>query len=227
MKKCTHCNLNVNTERLTCPLCLNPLTVEENTQEEFKLYPHKPKPATVKNMFYKVTVFVCLLTSLITLVINALTYDEKTGWWVLYIVLSCGYVYFLVRGTILTHTNVIRRIWRQMLTVSIVLVGFDFLSGDVRWSLGIVIPMACAATNIAIAITNVCEHKQFRLGFGSTLLALLFGVIPLIIYFIKVDYVKVLWGPLVSAATSLAILLAMIIFAGKAVKEELYKRLHL
>lgn len=227
MKRCTHCNIDVNTERLTCPLCFNSLVEKENSVEDFKLYPHRPKPKTVKNLFYKVTIFVCLLASLVTLVINALTFKEETGWWCLYVILSCCYVYFLVRGTILAHTNAIRRIWRQLITVSIVLFCFDYLSSEERWSLGIVIPMVCAATNIAIGITIICNHKQFRAGFGSVFVSLIFGFVPLIVYLIKTDLVVYLWGPVVSASVSFAILLGIIIFAGSAVKEELNKRLHL
>ena len=60
MKKCKHCNMNVNTERLTCPLCFNSLIVMENN-DDFKLYPHRPKPKTVKNMFYKIVNFISVV----------------------------------------------------------------------------------------------------------------------------------------------------------------------
>lgn len=226
MKRCKHCKMNVNSERVTCPLCYNSLIEDNETKMEFKLYPHRPNTKQKLNLFYKVVVFICILTTLITALINALTYDDVTGCWCLYAILSCAYVYYLIRGTILTHTNVIRRIWRQLLTVSLVLFAFDILSSEVRWSLGIVIPMLCGATNIAITITNLANHKHFRSGFVSVLLALLLGVIPLIVYIFKVDMVVYLWGPIVSASISLAIFLGMIIFASKPMKEEFNKRLH-
>lgn len=226
MKRCKHCKMNVNSERVTCPLCYNSLIEDNETKMEFKLYPHRPNTKQKLNLFYKVVVFICILTTLITALINALTYDDVTGWWCLYAILSCAYVYYLIRGTILTHTNVIRRIWRQLLTVSLVLFAFDILSSEVRWSLGIVIPMLCGATNIAIMITNLANHKHFRSGFVSVLLALLLGVIPLIVYIFKVDMVVYLWGPIVSASISLGIFLGMIIFASKPMKEEFNKRLH-
>lgn len=227
MKQCKHCKMNVNTERLTCPLCFNSLIVLEDTKEDFKLYPHRPKPKRAKNLFYKTVIFICLLSSLVTFIINALTFNEKQGWWCLYAVLSSAYVYYLVRGTILTHTNVIKRIWRQLLTVSLVLFAFDYISSEVRWSLGIVIPMICVATNVAIGITIICNHKHFRAGFNSVFLSLLLGVIPLIIYIFKIDYVVYLWGPIVSASVSIAIFLGIVIFGSKAMREELNKRLHL
>lgn len=227
MKRCKHCKMNVNTERVTCPLCFNSLIEDNKTEMDFKLYPHRPNNKQKLNLFYKIVVFICLVTSLITLIINSLTYNEVSGWWCLYAILSCAYVYYLIRGSILTHTNVIRRIWRQLYTVSLVLFAFDILSGKERWSLGIVIPMICSATNIAIMITNLANHKHFRAGFNSVLLSLLLGVVPLIVYIFKVEEVVYIWGPIVSASVSLTIFLGMIIFASKAMREELNKRLHL
>ena len=227
MKRCKHCKMNVNTERLTCPLCFNTLDVINETDLEFKLYPHVPNKKGKLNLFYKIVVFICLMSIITTSIINIFTHQEGEQWWCLYAILSSIYVYYLVRGTILTHTNVIRRIWRQLFTVSIVLFCFDLLSSKERWSLGIVIPMLCTATNLAIMITNLVNHKHFRSGFNSVLLALLLGVVPLIVYIFEPQEVVYMWGPIVSASVSIGIFTGMIVFAGKAMKEELNKRLHL
>lgn len=226
MKYCKECKINVDTERLTCPLCCSVLE-EKDDQVNSVNYPPHPHKKGKNNLFYKVIVFLCLSSSLITFLINLIIHEKGGTWWCLYVILSMFYIYMLVRRAILTHSYVVKRLFIQLLTASIIVYGFDRLSGDVRWASGYVIPLLAIANNITIVIITLANKKSYSEGFNCTLLSLLFGLVPFIIQLCGWINIENLWAPLVSFCASIVIFLGMLVFANSATKEEFKKRFHL
>lgn len=226
MKYCNECKIKVDTARVTCPLCYASLqTISDD--ESKPAYPEYIKKKGRSNWFYKSVVFVCILSSLVTTLINIITYNEMSKWWCLYVIPSMVYIYMLVRGAILTHSYVVKRLFVQLVTISIIVWFIDMLSGDIRWAMAYVIPSLAVITNLAIAIISIANRSDYSKGFNSMLLCIVFGIIPFIFQLagaINIDY---LWAPLVSFCVSIAIFLGMFVFAYHATKEELVKRFHL
>lgn len=229
MKYCEHCKVKVNTDKKICPLCFNSLK-EMNTPNDKELnyanYPNRKVKVENHNLFYKIIIFLCAVSILSSLLIDFVTHKEGNKWWSIYVVLSVGYLYTLFRGAILARTYVIKRLLLQLVVMSILLWGIDVLSDYIGWSLAIVIPCLCTATNITNMIITLINHKSFNDGFSSIMFCLFLGVVPFILQLFDLIKGEDLWAPLASAAFSIVVFLAIVVFAGKAFKEELYKRFH-
>lgn len=231
MKYCEHCKVKVDTDRKICPLCFNSLKNIEtttNTQiSNFHNYPNRKRKMEKYNLFQKIVYFICLLAIFTSLIVDYTTHIDGNRWWSVYVILGVIYIFTLFRGVILARTYVIKRLLLQLFVVSIVLFGIDYMSDYHGWSLAIVIPCVCVANNLVNMIIAAANNRSFNDAFSSIILSLLLGIIPFILQLFDLVKGENLWAPLVSASFSIAMLIALFVFAGKRIKEELTKRLHI
>lgn len=225
MKWCEHCNVSVNTERKICPLCFNSLK-ELDEKIDYACYPKREKKEKKKNLLYKTVCFICIISILISLIVDFFTHVEGSNWWSLYVVISVFYVFSLFRGTIYTRIYAIKRLIIQEVVVSILLVVINLLSSDIKWALSIVIPCVFLATNSTNMIIMLANKKYFGDNVFPVLLSLLLGCVPFILELCDVITGDKLWAPLTSFCYSIVLCLGIFIFGGKLLKEEFSKRFH-
>lgn len=231
MKYCEHCKVKVDTDRKICPLCFNSLkslsdNINNTKMANFHNYPNRKRKSEKYNLFHKILSFVCLLAIFASLIVDYTTHVEGNRWWSIFVVLGVIYIYTLIRGVILGRAYVIKRLLLQLVVVSIVIFGIDYMSDYHGWSLAIVIPCVCVANNLVNLIIAAANNRNFSDAFSSIIISLLIGIIPFILQIFDLVKGDRLWAPLVSASFSIVLLSAYFVFAGKRIKEELTKRLH-
>ncbi len=226
MKWCEHCKVHIDTERKICPLCFNFLTVENN-DEQFSNYPQRKLTIKKTNFWYKLLVFIGIAAILASVIVNIATHKDGQTWWSLYVVVGVLYFFSLARGTLFARINASKKLLFQEVIVSFVLVAIDILSGNRGWALAIVVPAICVATNTAIISIVLANRKNFGDSFIAVVLCIILGCVPFILQLFGLIKWDVLWAPLSSCGYSGVILLGLLVFGWREIKEELKKRLHI
>lgn len=225
MKRCPSCKINIDTNRKTCPLCYDILEDLDNEELEKPTYPLYVVKKNKGNWFLKSVIFICILTTLLTLMINLVTRKDGERLWFPYVAASMLYVFILIRNCILSKNNTAFKILVQMLSISLLVYIIDYFSGYKGWSINYVIPMLSAASSFTIVIVLLAKKVKYSEYIFCLISSLILGMVPFILWIFK--QVWVLWPSLVAASFSLVVFLGIIIFADKATKEEFKKRFHI
>lgn len=225
MKRCPSCNVYVNTDRKTCPLCYDVLKDIDKVELDSPIYPDYIVKRKKSNLFLKIVIFVCLFTILSTLVIDLSTHQDGDDYWFPYAAISMVYVYILIKNSIMSKYNTAYRVVVQMLALSLLTFLIDYFSHSTGWSYNYVIPLLSVVSSFVIVIVALAKKGKYSEYIFCLISSLIIGVIPLILWSFKL--VAVLWPSLVAACFSIMVFLGMIIFADKATKEEFDKRFHI
>ncbi len=227
MKYCEKCNAKFDTDRKTCPLCFYKLDEINGEENNFVNYPKRTRKIEKYHFTIKLFLLLFLIATIAPIVVNIVTHKENEVWWSIYTTAGMIYLFTLVKGMFLGRAYFIKKLLIQCIAMSITLWIIDLISGNKGWSLAIVIPWLCIATNITNGMFIAINKRSYSEAFTPVFLSLFIGNIPLILQCFKLIKYEPLWSPIVSASVSLLLFLAILIFGGKRTKEELDKRLHI
>jgi Ca2+/Na+ antiporter len=100
----------------------------------------------------------------------------------------------------------------------------DELSASEGWALNYVMPLLLVSCNVAISLIIWIRRINYRDYISYLLMIVLFSVIPFI--FVLLDYIGVIWPTMVAFGLAVFILLLIIFFFPKSIKDEIKKRFH-
>lgn len=224
MKKCDKCNITIETHQDYCPLCHQVLSGE--TDSSFKeIYPEymslrkKLLPTTKKALLFST-----ILSIVILAMINILGFSGS--YWSFIPIGSILYFWFVVRIGVLSRRNVAFRLafLTTLLIGLLILVDYTTIMENNGWSVDYLMPILLWSCNMAIAVIIWARRLNYRDYFFYLLIIIIFSLVPLILNIFGV--LTVLWPSIVAFGVALFILLFLIIFFPKSVKEELKKRFH-
>lgn len=224
MKRCTKCNVNIHTDRKTCPLCNEVLTKINDLNEE-PVYPKYNYNDPRKSIFYRLLVFLSWSVIIVSVLTNIATLKNNNRPWSVYCVAGVIYLWILIRSTILSKNNIAMKLVVQNITSSLLVYLIDYLSGSVGWSLNYVIPALSVAATFSIVIILMIKYIKYSDYILYLVSSICLGFVPLGLYFFKLS--TILWPSLASAAFSFVVILGMIVFADRETKSELKKRFHI
>lgn len=224
MKHCDKCNITIQTNQPYCPLCHQVLK-GKNDSELKETY---PDTISVRRMFFpttkKILMFMTVLSIIILAVIN---WADFTGnYWSLIPIGAIVYFWFLVRVGVFSRRNIAFR----LATLTILLIGllifidFESFPENNGWSLNYLLPFLLMSSNLAITVIIWIKRLEYRDYFFYLLVIIFFSLAPLILALVKV--VTVIWPALAAFGAAVTILLFIIFFFPKAIKEEIKKKFH-
>ncbi len=224
MKKCDKCNITIETKQPYCPLCHQILTGE--TDPKFKeVYPEyvslrrKILPTTKK-----VVLLATIISVIILIIVNIL--DNSGTYWSLIPIGATIYFWFLVRVGVLSRRNIAFRL--ALLTVLLILlliyIDYSTVMDNNGWSVNYLMPFLLVACDLAISVIIWIKRLNYRDYFFYLLIIIVFSIVPLFLAFFKV--VDVAWPSIGAFGVALSILLFIIFFFPKSIKEEIKKRFH-
>ena len=117
------------------------------------------------------------------------------------------------------------RILRLGVTLALLAVIFDLMTGFLRWSFDYVIPALCAFAMIVIGITSIIRRQHITDYIIYMVLSSVFGIVPLL--FLLPGWTTVTWPTVLTAAAGIIYLAALLLFVGRDTWRELRRRLHL
>jgi hypothetical protein len=224
MKTCNKCNITIDTKQPYCPLCHQILEGETNhnfkeVYPEYALLRRKVLPITKKIIFF------LSFTSIIILAIINIAENSGT-YWSLIPIGSILYFFTLVRVGVLSRRNIAFRIAFLTILLILLLIYIDYNSvmENNGWSINYLMPILLLSSNLAISAIIWIRRLNYRDYFFYLLIILIFSLIPLLLTFF--DVVTVLWPSITSFTTAISILIIIIIFFPKSIKEEIKKRFH-
>jgi hypothetical protein len=226
MKHCDKCNVEIRSNRKYCPLCHQSLSGEtadlpKEVYPEFMMLRREVQP------FMKKLLTVASIVSIVVLLtIDLMEADGK-----MFSLIPIGailYFWLVVRYGVLTKQNVAFRIAFLTTILIGVLNLFDqnFSEPVYRgWALNYVTPLLLLADNIAILGIILVKRINYRDYLFYLLTILVFSLIPLILAFFRV--ITIVWPSIATFSAAILILLVIVFFFPKHIKDEIRKRFHL
>ena len=206
MNTCPHCHIRVGGDTAYCPLCQNRLSGPAGEP----YFPATAPRIHRASLLYKIVAFV-----LSALIVVAGAFD----------------VLRVVRAVLRRRFNGPRQIFNLLLLVSALLVFTDWFNGYTGYSLDLVVPILCCAALVCNFIFAFLRSRFTANALVYLLMNIGIGVLPYILLFFRIDYSGRLdahslpW--VICLIISVITFLGLVIFRGRALKNEIVKRLHM
>jgi len=228
MKHCDKCNVDVRTNFKYCPLCHQVLSGDDDPAV-VEIYPECiPSRREVLPITKRILLFVTTVSIATLLLVNLFTRQPGEPWWSLIPIGAILYFWLVLRYGILTRQNVAFRLAFLTTVLILILNGIDsFVDGTQGWALDYVTPLALLACNFAISGIILVKRMNHRDYIIYLLTILVFSLVPLVLVWVGVIPAAVSWPSIASFAAAMFILLVIIFFFPKSIREEIKKRFHL
>ncbi len=222
MKYCDKCQISIKTNHEFCPLCHQTLEVvkEETVVEKYPTYQGDFRP--VKNLTKRIMFFLSVTSITILIIINGFTGFDTL--WSLVPITSIAFFWIFITLGILSKHNIASKLFVLTIVSILFIYSIDEQSYSEGWALDYVAPLMLISCNVAISLIILVKRINYRDYLSYLLLIVLFSVGPIIL--ILFDVINVLWPSLASAGFAVFILLFIVFFFPKSIKDEIKKRFH-
>lgn len=217
--KCERCGVTVRGDFVTCPLCQQELQGEPIEGVFPKISPQKLRLRKIISF----AAFVSIVALVICVLLNVAL--PSYGWWSLFVAAGMASLWLSLGVLIQKRDNVLKAIIWQVALIAALAFIWDLSTGFRGWSVDFVIPILFTAAMAAMAIFS----QAAKLSIEDYLIYLVINSVLgiLCVLLIVFDVVKIALPALICVACSVISLAALSIFEGKALREELKRRLHL
>lgn len=220
MGYCNKCKVHITGKRQKCPLCGGLLKIEEETEEKFPVI----HSVYYRHLFlFKLLLLLSAVIGAVAVVLNCIFFTES--FWSIFVLagIGCGWISLLL--LLSKRNNIHKNLLWQLILIVVLSVLWDKGTGWHGWAVTYVIPIACCVMMLIMTLLS----KVLKLHRGDYIIYLLFdclfGILPVV--FIAADMVQVIFPSVICAAASVVSFIAIVLFEGKSMVEELKCRLHL
>lgn len=223
MKKCEHCNVTVNTQNSTCPLCFQELTNIENSKDGNDMFKTREvkKDLKHKSLLYKIFIFISIIATTVCVLTNLMT--QILPLWSLIVIIGIVYCWVLIRHTILSERSIFEKLFLQVGVILALLFACEWVSNGSKWMVDYVAPSISIAVILVLFILSQAlkYHKGLLAFFIMTCLLTLISGFILIFKASTFNLLNII--AVVIGAISI---LGMIIFNWNVLKTEFSKKFH-
>ena len=231
MKHCRECNIDIDTNRVTCPFCRDILDEKNNEKtkmESYESYKESPyKNHTVRKIF----LFISLIAIFVCVLVNFLTFSGS--FWSLFVVGGIFYLWILIRFTIMSRQNIALKLLLQAIGIGLILFFIQIENRSVHWLMPYALPFMMVATTLAITLLIFIKIMRYKDYMLYLIMVALLGIIPLILCFVEttqylfmVGDKLIIWPSIVCCSYAGFTILGMFVFGERATKAEFIKRFH-
>lgn len=228
MKYCPNCKVDVNTERITCPLCRTNLENKEKARTDviYQPYPKFKEREKRRHLFFKVLIFFSIIGMIIAGVINYLTFDnDNPSYWSLIVIVGIMVSWFFGRGMFVSKGNFGRRLSLLNLSCFILLLVIEFDFSNRSWVLNYILPFLIIAELACLSLMSLISSKQYRRLIAYIFMLVLLSFIPPI--FLRFDIVTISWPAISCGLFGLIVFLGMIVFGFRITIDQLKRYFHI
>ncbi len=219
MQYCEHCKVNIRDNNKKCPLCQNPLP--ETDEEIENIFPYIPIKYD-RHMAQKIIIFLSVAIIVISYAIYII-FPVSINW-PKYVFSTVICIWIILAVAIRKRNNIPKNMVIQVGVISAIIVFWDLITGFKGWSINYGIPLICVAAMVVLFITAKIMNLKARDYLFYLFIVILYGFVPII--FIVTDFVQVLYPSIICIATSIVSFVALLLFQGDDIKNELDKRMH-
>ncbi|MCF7924666.1 MAG: DUF6320 domain-containing protein [Candidatus Izimaplasma sp.] len=222
MKYCDKCKISIKTNHDYCPLCHQTLEIKVKEEVVEKYPQYETNIRELKSITKRIMLFLSVTSIIILLITNAVTGFENL--WSLIPIGSIIYFWLLMTVGIFSRHNIAFRIFILTITLIFLMYLIDESSGSEGWALDYVAPILLLSCNLAISFIIAIRKINYRDYISYLLLIVFFSIAPIILILFGV--VEVLWPAITTLGVAVFILLFIIFFFPKSIKDEIKKRFH-
>lgn len=220
MLRCKHCKVDLPGNQSRCPLCQNKPT---GTPEPYgDPFPRLPSPQrTVSKILIAWLAFGSVCIAAICMMINMIL----GGWWSLFVIAGIASLWTDFALILKKRKNLPKNILWQVISISLIALLWDFLTGFHGWALDYVFPILCSCAMIAMMIVAKARRLEIQDYISYLLIDCVLGGICSIL--ILTGVVSTVIPSAICFGITLVFLAFLLFFEGKALWAEFQRRLHL
>ena len=221
MKYCNKCNVIIENDVESCPLCGKKVLKHKGVSEhDFPV--QKTIKENVLRQSRKILSFIFIVLLGINVILNIIFSYNMI--WAPYSIFLLFYVHLIIKAAMLSYKNIGSIVMMNVYMLSIILFTIDMLLGFSGWSVDFVIPLVTLAGIMALVIFLFIKPTKFLNYFIYMLIIASFGMTQLI--FLWTNIVTVRTPTIVGSFISLITIIGMLIFGDRKARHELMKRFH-
>ncbi len=221
MSRCKRCMVEILDDAEICPLCGNVLTREETDGNMH--YPNVSRKTKALKRVVNALIYAMIVIEVVLCVVNyymddRISWSAVTGVCIAYAAFTTGYFYY-------RKNSHIRKIFSQSLTVMLLLIVLDALTGMEGWSIVYGLPCAVLLLDVILVVCMLVNLSHWQSYLLVQIFSLLVSVGLLLLYLF--GYTKSPVLPWVSFGTSAVIFSFCCSMGYRKAKSELKKRFYI
>lgn len=220
---CKKCNVHVKTNTLECPLCKK--TLIEDEIKTIESYPNMKNYRIRREMMKKICNFICLFSSIVCAIINAVTYDGTL--WSLIVITSSLFALLCLSFMFKPGFNAGKYVLYMSFGIPILLILIEMFEGrnNIKiptWSINYTLPLIMAFGLLVMMILMMCSRKLF----ADCITYFFILCIANSLMMFRFNHTNVTWPILLCILMVVFVLCFVIFFYGNRLKEEIQKKFH-
>lgn len=219
MLYCPKCMVEIEGKKECCPLCQGEITGEPGRDPYKRITPGK----YTKNFLFRIISFVCAAYIIVAVATNFIVRPDH--WWSLIASAGIASIWVTLSIGVTYRKRLFKNITFQLFFITAAAVLWDVAIGWQGWSLDYVLPIACITYMFSIFILSKVISGPQNSYVIYLVLDCVYGAIPLI--FILTGVLNVLYPSVICVACSLISIIGLLAFDGKALREEISKKMHI
>ena len=219
MNKCNKCNVFINTKTSKCPLC--GCNIKSNNGEN--VFPYVNCLDKKYHLMKKILLFLFLCGIFISLYINYSI--AHTLSWSYFVVLGIITFWVTLLISLNSRKNLIKMLFLEMIFLIILSLIWDYSTGFKLWSVNYLLPFIIVSYLIGVFILSMFIKKLKGEFVFYTCFASVLGLIPGLLIILNKLYVNI--PSYICSIFSIVMLIYLLVFNKKIVRNELEKRFHI
>lgn len=217
---CDKCKIYLAGDYGQCPLCQADLTgTPETVGTEL---PKIPPPSNRNHLLLRLIAFATVAAAAICVAVNL---SVGGDWWSAFVIAGIASLWLIFGVSVKKRGNLSKSILWQVLVVSLLALAWDLWTGFHGWSIDYVLPILCTCSLIAMSVTAKITRLRVEDYILYLVLDSLWGLLTLAL--VLSGALRVVYPSAVCVAASIIFLAALLLFEGRALRDELIRRLHL
>lgn len=222
MLYCEFCKVNIRTNHKKCPLCQAALTGSPNEKTEpFPLIKKEEKNSEAITL--KIISFIIFAAIAVTNILNFIIHPDF--WWGVYVMAGGFIIWLMLFVAVKKRRNLFKNLIWELIIVSTAIIIWDISTGFNGWSVDFVLPILILAEILTMIIYIIIKNLSTPDYMIYMLFICMLGIIPGIL--LLVNCVTVELPSVICFAVSVLLMLALVIFQFRAVRNELKKKFHI
>lgn len=221
MNWCPDCD--IMTSQNICPLCRMELADAEGSKMTVWYPEYDAREQKIRTRISRLAILLGSLAVLICFAINLIVIPQFL--WVFYVAVAVFYILVSLSHTILSASHIGGKITAQVISLTILLLVVDFMSGNLQWSVDYVVPFLIIAGILLLSISILRVRLNWTGYFSFLLMMLAMGFVPLIFY--MTGLATVLWPSVTAGSFAVTIFALLVVFANQTFMTQLGRRFHL
>lgn len=220
MLYCNKCKIHLAGMYKQCPLCQADLTgTPESVGTELPEIPQAAKP------YLLLLRLIALGTVIAAAICVAVNLSIGGDGWSAFVIAGIASLWLIFGISVKKKGNLSKSILWQVFVVSLLALAWDLWTGFHGWSIDYVLPILFTCSLIAMSVTAKIMRLQAEDYILYLVLDSMCGLLPLA--FILSGALRVVYPSAVCVAASIIFMAALFLFEGRALRDELTRRLHL